>query len=104
MNYYRKKKKFSRDEDIEQYLSDISLTFVNGFRDTRIIIDDAVGLLSDSDRILFDLIAVQNLTYNFAAQHLGLTKRQVEYRYSLIVKNIRGYLNEKGISNIEDLL
>lgn len=104
MNYYRKKKKFSSDEDIEHYLSDVSLTFVNGFRDTRIIIDEAVGSLPDSDRVLFDLIAVQNLTYDLAARHMGLTKRQVEYRYSLIVKAIRGYLNNKGISNIEDLL
>ncbi|HPL17616.1 MAG TPA: sigma-70 family RNA polymerase sigma factor [Spirochaetota bacterium] len=104
MNYYRKKKKFSSDEDIENYLGDVSLTFVNGFRDTRIIIDEAVGRLTEPERILFDLVAVQNLTYELAGQHLGFSKRQAEYRYSLIVKNIRGFLNEKGITNIEDLL
>jgi RNA polymerase sigma-70 factor, ECF subfamily len=104
MNYYRKKKKFSSDEDIENYLSDVSLTFVNGFRDTRIIIDEAVERLNGKDRVIFDLIAVQNLAYDFTASHLGLTKRQVEYRYSLIVKGIRNFLNERGISTIEDLL
>ncbi len=104
MNYYRRKKKFSTDEDIENYLGDVSLTFVNGFRDTRIIIDEAVGRLAEPDRILFDLVAVQNLTYELAGQHLGFSKRQAEYRYSLIVKNIRGFLNERGITNIEELL
>jgi RNA polymerase sigma factor (sigma-70 family) len=104
MNYYRRKKKFSSDEDIENYLSDVSMTFVNGFRDTRIIIDEAVNSLSGPDRILFDLVAVQNLTYDMAASHLGFTKRQAEYRYSLIVKSIRVFLNEKGIANLEDLL
>jgi RNA polymerase sigma-70 factor (ECF subfamily) len=103
-NYYRKKKKFSSEEDISNYLSDVSLTFVNGFRDTRIIIDDAVRLLPEPDRIIFDLIAVQNLTYDMAARHLGQTRRQVEYRYSQIVKEIRNFLNAKGIKNIEDLL
>ena len=103
-NYFRKKKKFSSEEDISNYLSDVSLTFVNGFRDTRIIIDDAVRLLPEPDRIIFDLIAVQNLTYDMAARHLGLTRRQVEYRYSLIVKDIRNFLNAKGINTIEDLL
>jgi RNA polymerase sigma factor (sigma-70 family) len=103
-NYFRKKKKFASEEDITEYLSDVSLTFVNGFRDTRIIIDDAVRQLPESDRIIFDLIAVQNLTYELAARHLGLTRRQVEYRYSIIVKDIRNFLNSKGINNIEDLL
>lgn len=103
-NYYRKRKKFASEEDISNYLSDVSLTYVNGFRDTRLIIDDAVKQLSEPDRIIFDLIAVQNLTYDMAACHLGLTRRQVEYRYSQIVKEIRSFLNEKGINNIEDLL
>jgi len=103
-NYYRKKKKFASEEDIADYLNDVSLTFVNGFRDTRIIIDEAVRQLPESNRIIFDLIAVQNLTYELTARHLGMTRRQVEYRYSLIVQDIRNFLGAKGINNIEDLL
>lgn len=103
-NYYRKKKKFTSEEDIENYLADISLSFVNGFRDTRIMIDEAVAHLSESDRLLFDYIAVQNLTYLMAAKHLGVSRRQAEYRYSLIVKDIRKYLGDRGIARIEDLL
>jgi RNA polymerase sigma-70 factor, ECF subfamily len=103
-NYFRKKKKFASEEDIADYLSDVSLTFVNGFRDTRIIIDEAVRQLPETYRIMFDLIAVQNLTYELAARHLSLTRRQVEYQYSLILQDIRKFLNARGISKIEDLL
>ncbi|MBN2080419.1 MAG: sigma-70 family RNA polymerase sigma factor [Spirochaetes bacterium] len=104
MNYYRKKKRFSSEEDIEHYLADVSLTFVNGFRDTRIIIDEVISLLCETDRLLFDFIAVQNLTYVMAAKHLGMTRRQVEYRYARIVKTIQEKLGERGISKLEDLL
>lgn len=103
MNFYRKRKKMS-SEDIDQHLNDVSVTFVNGFRDTRLIIDDAVSTLGDRDRVLFDLIAVQNLTFDMAASHVGVTRRQAQYRYSLALRDIRSFLGEKGIKSIEDLL
>jgi RNA polymerase sigma factor (sigma-70 family) len=103
LNYYKSKKHLN-NADISKHLNDPSISFVNGLREARMVIDEAVGNLNEQDRILFDLIAVQNLTYGKAAQHLGSTKRQVTYRYSLIIKNIRSFLSERGIKNIEDLL
>lgn len=85
--------------------NDVSLTFVNGFRDIRLIIDEAIKALdAQTDRILFDLVAVQNYTYEEAGTELGLTRRQVKYRYGLIVRSIIEYFNRKGIHKIEDLL
>ncbi len=104
MNYYRKKRKFSSDDDIADYLNDDSLATLNGLRDTRMLLEEAIASLTEKDRILFDLVAVQQLTYHVAARHLGLTRRQVAYRYSLIIGTIKGYLNEKGIRGLGDLL
>jgi len=43
-------------------MSDVSLTFVNGFLDTRIIIDHVVAAITDAtDRSIFDLVAVLHL-------------------------------------------
>ena len=85
--------------------NDVTLTFVNGFRDTRLIIDEAIKALVDkTDRVLFDLVAVQNYTYEEAGSELGLSRRQVKYRYGLIVRSIVEYLNGKVIHKIEDLL
>jgi RNA polymerase sigma-70 factor (ECF subfamily) len=104
MNYYRKKRKFSSDADIADYLNDVSLGTINGFRDTRMLLEDAMASLTEKDRILFDLVAVQQLTYHVAARHLGLTRRQVAYRYSSIIGTIKAYLNERGIRGLGDLL
>lgn len=103
LNFYREKKKLN-SEDIEQHLNDVSVTFLNGFRDTRLIIDDAIARLEERERLLFDLIAVQNCTFEIASEHLGLTRRQTQYRYSLIIRDIRAFLSAKGITKIEDLL
>ncbi len=84
---------------------DVSLTFVNGFRDSRIVIDHAIEAITDmTDRSIFDLLAVQNYTYEEAVELLGITWRQVKYRYGLIVRQVLEFLREKGIRNIEDLL
>ncbi len=102
------KKKRGREVNIDDVFNDISLTFVNGFRDARIIIADALENTAnygeEKDRVIFDLIAVNNFTYAEAAAHLGMTRRQAEYRYNLIVARILKYLKDRGIENIEDLL
>ena len=106
LEYYRKKK--PADFDIDEVFSDIALTFVNGFRDTRIIINEAIEEMDnykdDIDRIIFDLIAVQNFTYKNAGKQLGLTRIQVRYRYGLIVRSIKDSLRKKGIKSLEELL
>jgi len=103
--FYRKKK---GDVNIDEVFNDVGLTFVNGLKDTRIIISDAIEDMdnfgNDEDKTLFDLIAVHNYSYSKAGEQLGLTKRQVDYKYNRIVDRIMDYLNKKGIRAIEDLL
>ncbi len=105
--FYRKRKK-GEALDIDEIFNDVSLTFVNGFRDARIIISEAFENIEnfqiEEDKILFDLVAFSNYSYSHVAEHLGLTKRKVEYRYRRIVEKILDYLKSKGIENIEDLL
>lgn len=105
MNYYRKRKP---DADIDGVFADVGLTFVNGFRDARIIISEALeydeNFEDERERALFDLIAVQNYSYEEAGVQLGWSKRQVRYRYGLIVDRIIAYLQTKGIKSLEDLL
>ena len=103
LNYYRKKN--NADTDIENIFDDPSLAFTNGFRDTRIIIEEAINSLKEEEnRVLFDLVAIQRYTFREAAESLGYSVRQVRYRYESIVGIILDYLRAKGIAAIEDLL
>ena len=106
LEYYRRKGK--DDVDIDGELNDVALTFVNGFRDARIIIGEAIentgNFLDESEKIIFDLIAVHNFSYKETARELGMTRRQVEYRYTQMVNRILTYLAGKGIRSLEDLL
>lgn len=104
--FYRKKN--MNEVDIDNFFNDISLTFVNGFRDTRIIISEAIESMDhfkdEKERILFDLIAVNNFSYSQAAVQLGMTRRQVVYKYNQIANSIIDYLRSRGIKDVEDLL
>jgi RNA polymerase sigma factor (sigma-70 family) len=106
MNYYKKKR--PGDMDINEHFDDVGLGYVNGFRDTRIMINDAIEDMdnfdNETDRALFDLVAVKNFTYEEAGAHLGLSKRQVRYRYGLIIDRLMDYFKKRGIQNIEELL
>jgi len=103
--HYRQKKKLSEEQAISEAYDDVALTFVNGFRDTRIIITEAIeSIQEETDQIIFDLIAVQNFSYEQVGDQLGFSKRKVRYRYNLIVKQITDFLQKKGVKNIEDLL
>jgi len=106
--HYRKKAKANNETDIDDNFDDVSMTFVNGFKDVRLIIDDALNEESnfkkEKDRILFDLIAIQNHTYKEAGKQLGLRVPQAKYQYGEIVKRIRFYLKKRGINSLEELL
>jgi RNA polymerase sigma factor (sigma-70 family) len=102
-NFYKKQNRLDCDQ-IEDYSNDVAISLVNGLREARIIIEEALQTLSEHDRILFDLIAVQYLTYERASCHTGMTVRQVKYRYYQILRIIRSYLYDKGINRIEDLI
>ncbi|MDY6968108.1 MAG: sigma-70 family RNA polymerase sigma factor [Spirochaetota bacterium] len=104
-DFYRKSRP---NINIDEVFDDISLTFVNGFRESRIIINEAIENMdnfdNETDKIMFDLIAINNFTYAQTAKQLGLTRRQVEYKYKKITDRIIDYLRKKGIDNLEDLL
>jgi len=106
MAYYRKKKPGA--VDIDEVFNDVALTFVNGFRDTRLMIGEALEDLDrfsePGDQALFDLVAVRNFSYEEAGAQLGLSKRQVRYRYGLIVDRLVDYFKKKGINSLEELL
>lgn len=103
--YYRKDKNLTKDVIIEDSTNDVALTFVNGFQDTRLIINEVIDSLDDPlERIIFDLIAIQNYNYIEAGDHIGLTRGQIKYRYGVIVKKIISNLEKNGITKLEDLL
>jgi len=92
--------------DIDELFNSQGLAFTNGFRETRIIINEAMDQIdcNDDERIIIDLIAKHNFSYNNVAKILGMTKRQVEYKYTQLAKGILAYLKKKGITGIEELL
>ena len=108
-NYYRKKS--SRNDeavDVAEFVNDINLAFENGFRDARIVINEAIENMenydSEEDRTLFDLIAVYGFSYKEAGKYLGMTRWQAEYRYGQIEARIVDYLKKMGIKEVFDLL
>jgi RNA polymerase sigma factor (sigma-70 family) len=102
------KKNSLSDVDITELNDDISLSFVNGFRDSRIIIEEALENMDnfgdETGKVAFDMITMYHFTYKEAGAQLGLTERQVRYRYAHIVSNLVGYFKTKGIKGLEDLL
>lgn len=108
-NYYRKKSNIQKgDSNIDDVLNDSSLQFTNGFRDTRIILQEVINsddvYEDEKERILFQLLAVNNFSKVQAAKQLGLTRSQVDYKYDKISKKIVDSLKKKGISEIDELL
>lgn len=107
LEHFRKKRK-NDQVNIDDVFNDVGLTFVNGFRDARIMIQEALDNISnyadEKDQVLFDLVAINYYTYEEAAKHLGLTRRQVEYKYVQIADRLLRYFKSKGIQHIEDLL
>ena len=100
IDYYKK-----QSNRPEFAIEGLNLTFVNGFRDTRIIIQEAIaGITDGASMVLFDLIAVRFYTYREAAKETGLLVHQVRYRYNQIIKTILENLKNKGINSLEDLL
>lgn len=106
LEHYRKKGR--NDANIDDIFQNITMSFVNGFRDTRIIIEEALdnteNFEDESERVVFDLVALYNFSYAEAAQQMGMTERQVRYRYAKVSERITHYLKKKGISSLEELL
>jgi RNA polymerase sigma factor (sigma-70 family) len=103
MKYYRDKKP---GVDIDDVFYDITLTFVNGFRDARITITEAIEAVvkDENDKILVEMIAYHNYSYEHVSKMMGITRRKVVYRYGRIIEEITDFLKKRGIQNLEDLL
>ena len=104
LQYYRTKHR--TNEEIDALMHDATLAFVNGFRDTRIIITDVIDeVIADvHERNIFELVALHNYSYSETARLMGITKRKVDYQFNMIAKKIIMRLNEKGITQLEELL
>jgi len=105
--FYRSRKEDAAD--IDELQNDISLSFVNGMRDIRLLLaeifeDDEVFNNDEKNRIIFDLIAIQKYTLEEAAKETGMSRDQVKYRYSLINRSILNTLKKRGVLNLEELL
>ncbi len=103
-NYYRKMKSTRSDatEDIDK----TGAVYLNGFRDTRILLQEAMEMIrcSDTERNVLEMIGVYRFTQDKTAELLGITRRQVRYKLETVSKRIINYLKQKGISDIEELL
>jgi RNA polymerase sigma factor (sigma-70 family) len=106
LDYY--KAKHHKDVDIEEMFDDMSLAYVNGFRDTRIMLkntlDEIAGERGDADAALFELISVYNYSFAEAGRQMGMGYKQARYRYRKMVSRFMEKMREKGIMNVEDLL
>jgi DNA-directed RNA polymerase specialized sigma24 family protein len=106
LDYYKVKK--SKDVDVDMLFDDMSMSYVNGFRDTRIMITQALQEIyeheGDRDAALFDLITLHNYSFVQASKQLDLNYKQALYRYEKICEKLKAKLKERGIQNIEDLL
>jgi RNA polymerase sigma factor (sigma-70 family) len=102
-NHYRKS---SKNITVTDDFDDMGMTFTNGFRDTRIVIGEAIENIecTEEERILLDMVATFNFSYARVGEVLGWSRRQVEYRYATLVKRIQDYLTRKGIKDIAELL
>jgi DNA-directed RNA polymerase specialized sigma24 family protein len=105
-DYYKMKQK--KDIDVDELFEDIGMGYVNGFRDSRMmikqVIDDICSESGDRDASLFELVAVYNYSFVQASRHLNLNYKQARYRYNVFAERVLGRLKEKGINNIEDML
>ncbi len=106
LEFYRRKG--NKDITINEVFNDMSMTFVNGFRDSRLIIEEAMENMEifedEKGRTLFYLIAINNHSYRETGKLLGLPVHKVRYRYEQIVNRIIDHLKKKGIKSLDDLL
>ncbi len=105
-DYYTKKGR--SPEEIELIVEESSAVYVNGFRDTRIIINEIIGsdstFADEKERAIFELVAIRGFTLPDAAKHLGITYRQARYGFEKAMSGMADALKRRGISSMEELL
>jgi len=105
------KEKYKKDINLEDIFEDISINFVNGFKDTRLIIEQALEHIYGSneeeeneEKIIFDLIAIHSFTFTQASKHLNITYKRVRNSFRKTLRKLYNYLNNIGINSLGDLL
>lgn len=105
-DYYKRKGR--NDEDINSIIEDSSMSYVNGFREARLIIEDVInnGAVFDDerDKTVFDLIAFNNYSYIDTAKLVKISYRQVRYSFKKSSLKIQEQLRSRGIKGLEELL
>lgn len=105
LEYYKQSKKTANNIDIDEINDNLAMSFVNSFKDTRLLVEGAIDTLSEGEeRQIFELVAINNFSYNETSKLLGMSKRQIQYKYGLILKKFLSHLKASGINNLEDLL
>lgn len=106
LELYKKKK--ATAVETESLFEDITMSFVNGFRDSRIMIEEALENIEnfgdEKGKTIFDMVALYNYTYKEVGKELGITERMVRYKYTVIVDKLMAYFRSKGIHGLEELL
>lgn len=102
-NYIRKNAKTVNVENIEVY-EDIYQD--DAFNDLRFTLDSIIDSvpIKETDRALFEMLALRGFSFKEAAEECGYTVRQARYHYSSVKKEIRDALKRRGISKVDDLL
>ena len=106
LEHYRKKG--CRDGEAELVSEGADCSFVPAQQETALLLQEALEadgtFLSDLDRTLFELVAVDGYSYAEAARGLGISYRQARYGFECVSRRIVSYLKSKGISNLEEML
>jgi RNA polymerase sigma-70 factor, ECF subfamily len=105
-DYYRERGKTF--EDIESMISDDNLKYTNDCHDARMIITEILDspdvFESETERSLFELVAIYDYSFKEASSHLGIKYHNARYMFQQTGKRIAGKLRERGITELEDLL
>ncbi len=72
--------------------------------DVKHLIEKAIESIDGCEnRVIFELILIQKYERDEAARALGLTPRQVRYRYTRALRQVVNYLDASGIRSTGDL-
>jgi RNA polymerase sigma factor (sigma-70 family) len=106
LEFYRRKQR--HDVDIDALFDDMSLSYVNGFREARLtiaqVMDEVFAGEGDRDAALFNLVAVHGYPVAEAARELNIAYKAAVYRYGRLCDLMTDGLKKRGIRKIEELL
>jgi RNA polymerase sigma factor (sigma-70 family) len=106
-NYYRTKRNKPDIENIEDYYDSNALSFVNGFKDSSIIISECLSNIQYNDEIeenIFELIINYNYSFREVAETFKISRKKVTRIYKNIENQLLERLKKIGIKSYEDLL